>query len=240
MKKVLEVFFLCFSLLIMTTSVYAAEHHHMMDEQAINHVLKSISGDWYDTYGNLVLTIQNGYINGCSVVAGHDFAGGNPGGGYLVIDEASGHRDIKFDWDTIGRVTDHHYLIMNKKTLLRRTKECSYYESIGGIYCGMTAKQLVQKYGQPSRIKNSFWYYDDQKFSVVMIEGEMVNSIRIYPGCNLHFDRSGLGIKDSYSVYSQAYGFEYVKGREANPIGHEEYIWFEHNPESVCLSMFSW
>ncbi|WP_196591298.1 hypothetical protein [Pectinatus frisingensis] len=67
----------------------------------VSDVLDKISGNWYDDNGNLVISIKSNYINDCQVISGHDFAGGNPGGGYFRIQENQGIRDMFILWDTV-------------------------------------------------------------------------------------------------------------------------------------------
>ena len=59
---------------------------------------QKVTGDWYDASGNKVLSISNGYINGCRIVDGADFVGGYPGAGVFIIQEAQGRKAIHLEW----------------------------------------------------------------------------------------------------------------------------------------------
>lgn len=80
--------------------------------------LQRMSGNWYDSNGNLILSIQDKYINSCEVVSGADFAGGrSDASGYFTIAESNGYRTLKLDWHTHN--PNNTYIIFNGQTLYR-------------------------------------------------------------------------------------------------------------------------
>lgn len=89
-----------------------------MAYQYVSNAVNKMAGDWYDSQGNLVLSIADGYINGCQVVAGYDFAGGssNAVGVFRILEDA-GYRNIKIQWSIHNSQQDH--LVFNGTTLYR-------------------------------------------------------------------------------------------------------------------------
>jgi hypothetical protein len=99
-------------------SVYPVQAYQESDSSVSFLLNNWLYGDWYDQNGNLVLTIGNGYINGCQVITGFDFIGGIPGEGTIRILESTGYRDIHMQWSGNGK---HRTLVIdNNMTLNRR------------------------------------------------------------------------------------------------------------------------
>lgn len=156
--------------------------------------MKALQGDWYDSAGNLVLSINGHYINGCKVVA---YLACGEARGYR-IQEADGYRDIGL---TSEAMNEMDFLIFNEQQTLRHSKEPQYTESIAGLYLGMSQKDLEALYGSPTRketynvgVGDSFphanWYYGD-KFKVCFL-GDMISSITFYHPETLSYDKSGV------------------------------------------------
>lgn len=59
---------------------------------------KMLQGEWYDSDGNLVVTVANGYFNGCQILGFRDLVGGAPIGGYIQIQESAGVRELYMVW----------------------------------------------------------------------------------------------------------------------------------------------
>ena len=127
--------------------------------------LKRMVGTWYDTKGNVALTIGSDYsINGCKVLALYLNAHYTPiftpqsAAVYTCrIADGSGYRDIHLDYHSMPSVflstPDYHETIfLNGKTALRRTKKPRYFESVGGIFLGMSKDDVLKLYGQPSSV----------------------------------------------------------------------------------------
>ena len=83
-----------------------------MDYVYVSRAIDMMAGDWYDSDGNLVLSIGDGYINACQVVAGYDFAGGssNADGVFRILEDA-GYRNLKLQWHI--RHSSQDYLVFN-------------------------------------------------------------------------------------------------------------------------------
>ena len=213
--------------------------------------LEKIMGNWYDSKGNLALTIGRDYtINGCQVIAAYftnEFYSlyfGAANEVYRII-EKNGYRDINFE-HYFGKNGNHEMLIVDGKNTLRRTKEPRYLESIGGIYLGMDKDQIVSLYGQPSKIEtvrhHVEWNYDNEGFNVHFV-GNVVDRIKIYPNGNRRFDRTGLSARDSKETFKQHYnaknGFNQRYGvtDKILDIGNGEEIYFDRYPQYIMFTV---
>lgn len=66
-------------------------------------------GNWYNSRGKFVLSIQPGVINNCKVVRSYDVKPGNPGSGHYVILTAAGETDLFIEWEG-GYVENEKYV----------------------------------------------------------------------------------------------------------------------------------
>ena len=241
MKLTLRLFiFMCFSIMCLfpTLTVKAAQ----MPLDLVIRASQKVAGDWYDASGNKVLSISNGYINGCRIVDGADFVGGYPGAGVFIIQEAQGRKAIHLEWLGNG---EHRTLIMNKKNQLTNHLQKEHYESARGVHLGMTRQQVIDLLGAPSssdvRGRETLKYMD--LGLSVGLDHNMVTVITI-TGKGSHFDKSGLGTDASMIDYYNFYQFnrmpsELSKNTFQGPfsIGHGEYIFFGSN--EVSLTVYS-
>ncbi|MBR1398165.1 MAG: hypothetical protein IJ563_11635 [Selenomonadaceae bacterium] len=195
--------------------------------------LDKIVGNWYDSSGNMSLVIGKDYsINGCKIVK-LEITGGDYGGStyQAKILEKNGYRDIKI-FITSGR--DYHELIVIDNNAYRRTKNPRYYESIGGIYLGMSQNQVLALYGQPSEIDNRYdypiWKYNKDGFNI-SFAGDVVDGITIYPNGSRRFDKSGLSANDSNATYEKKYNSKVEAADLCNRmiIGYGEVIYFNRD-----------
>ena len=203
--------------------------------------LKWIVGNWYDTNGNLVLSISNDYkINGCTVMS-VDFTADTAGIYKIVINEGNGNKNIEL-WHTGSQAKSYHEMLViwtsnTTGSALRRTKNPQYFESIGGIYLGMDKNQVVSLYGQPLRVENqhrySTWKYSGFEVS---FEWNVVIGITIYPNGDRRFDWSGLSANSSNSDFAYKYNTDVTRRGNLN-IGHGELINLGQN--SVSLRIFT-
>lgn len=176
-----------------------------MSVDSVVRASQKVSGEWYDARGNKVLTISNGYINGCLIVGGADFVGGYPGAGVFIIQEAQGRKAIHLEWLGNG---EHRTLIMNKKDQLTNRLQKEHYESVRGVHLGMTRQQVIDLLGMPSSSDvrgRETLRYEDLGLSID-IDHNMVVVITI-TGKGSHFDKSGLGVDASMIEYYNFYQF---------------------------------
>ena len=242
MKEKLRLFVcMCLSIvcLFSTLIIEAAQ----MPIDSVIRTSQKFAGDWYDTNGNKVLSISNGYINGCRIVDGTDFVGDYPGLGVFIIQEKQGRRAIHLEW--LG-FDEHKTLIMNKKDQLTSKLPKEHYESVHGVYLGMTRQQVIDLLGIPNSIDKIYGReilkYTDLGFQI-RTEYNMVTEITL-TGKGARLDKSGLGIDSSMVDYYNFYQFnkmpsEFSKDKFQGPfsIGHGEYIFF--NGKEVSLTVYN-
>ena len=229
---------LCISCLFSSLTIEAQQ----MSVDSVVRASQKVSGEWYDARGNKVLTISNGYINGCLIVGGADFVGGYPGAGVFIIQEAQGRKAIHLEWLGNG---EHRTLIMNKKDQLTNRLQKEHYESVRGVHLGMTRQQVIDLLGMPSSSDvrgRETLRYEDLGLSVD-IDHNMVVVITI-TGKGSHFDKSGLGVDASMIEYYNFYQFNRMPSELSKDIfqgpfsiGHGEYIFF--SGKEISLTVYS-
>ena len=238
-SKLRWIFGIVFSILCICSSIAVYAYQNSLDSTI--RASNKIVGDWYDTSGNKVLTISNGYINGCPIVAGADFVGGYPGAGVFIIQEAQGRKAIHLQWLGNG---EHKTLIMNKKDQLTSRLQKEHYESVNGVYLGMTRQAVIDLLGTPNSIEKMYnreiLKYTDLGFNVVT-EHNMVTVITL-TGKSAHFEKSGLSIDSSMLDYYNFYQFSRMpselskdKYQSSFSIGHGEYIFFGNKEVSLTV-----
>ena len=213
-----------------------------MSVDSVIRTSQKVSGEWYDAHGNKVLTISNGYINGCPIVGGADFVGGYPGAGVFIIQEAQGRKAIHLEGLGNG---EHRTLIMNKKDQLTNRLQKEHYESVRGVHLGMTRQQVIDLLGMPSSSDvrgRETLRYEDLGLSID-IDHNMVVVITI-TGKGSHFDKSGLGVDASMIEYYNFYQFNRMPSELSKDIfqgpfsiGHGEYIFF--SGKEISLTVYS-
>ena len=213
-----------------------------MSVDSVVRASQKVSGEWYDARGNKVLTISNGYINGCLIVGGADFVGGYPGAGVFIIQEAQGRKAIHLEWLGNG---EHRTLIMNKKDQLTNRLQKEHYESVRGVHLGMTRQQVIDLLGMPSSSDvrgRETLRYEDLGLSID-IDHNMVVVITI-TGKGSHFDKSGLGVDASMIEYYNFYQFNRMPSELSKDIFqgpfsivHGEYIFF--SGKEISLTVYS-
>lgn len=152
MKAKLKLFVcMCFSIMCLFSALTIKAAQVPLD--SVIRASQKVAGDWYDASGNKVLSISNGYINGCRIVDGADFVGGYPGAGVFIIQEAQGRKAIHLQWLGNG---EHKTLIMNKKDQLTNQLQKEHYESVHGVYLGMNRQAVIDLLGTPSSIEKMY------------------------------------------------------------------------------------
>ena len=179
-------------------------------------------GDWYDTNGKIILQIGEDFtINGCKILS----ADADDTIYKFRVQDGDSYKDIELQ--TFGSDEDTHgMLILNGEKILRRTKEPKYYESIGGIYLGMSKSHVMEIYGEPVGVENqplqkiSLWTYNGFE---IIFEYDVVSSITIYSSGDRRFDLSGLSASSSVEDYERKYENNFNERGDLN-IGHGEVI----------------
>lgn len=179
--------------------------------------LEPAVGDWYDTNGQLMMTVTTSAINSCPVTALTDMTMDYPRTGRFTVAEADGEKTIKLDLLGHG---SHQYLIVNDRTPLRRSLHADHYETLGNLYLGMTKDDVVAAYGQPTSVTpdqgGERWSYSTPHVDVV-VQGNLVMTIRAYSDSNITFAQSGLSPVSTPDAYAQAYGLTAVPTIPAEP-----------------------
>lgn len=223
MKKIAKNMVLCALMTMSLSAVCAAEEAAVpaaepqvtvasttqaQPNQTVADWLAPAAGDWYNTKGDLVLTVEGAAINGSAVTDIEDYTDGYPRKGKFTIREQAGDRVMSLD--LMGHKS-HQYLIMDNTTPLRRSIHGDHYESIGGVYLGMTQSDLEAAYGQADSTvpdqDTSRLIFDSHHMDVYLRAG-IVIGVRIYDGSDLKFEQSGLGSADTAAAYAKAYGGE--------------------------------
>ena len=241
MKSILRLFVcMCFSIVCLFSALTIEAAQMSLD--SVIRASQKVAGDWYDASCNTILSISNGYINGCRIVDGADFVGGYPGASVFIIQEAQGRKAMHLEWLGNG---EHRTLIMKKKDQLTNRLQKEHYESVRGVHLGMTRQQVIDLLGMPSSSDvrgRETLRYADLGLSID-IDHNMVVVITI-TGKASHFDKSGLGTDASMIDYYNYYQFnrtpsELSKNTFQGPfsIGHGEYIFF--SGKEISLSVYS-
>lgn len=236
------------------SNAYAARNP--VAQNHLHDILEVITGDWYNHNGNKVLSIGNGYINGCPILAGFDWAGSKQFGGVILrIKESSGVRDIHINW--LKGEGAGNYVQIDKGEHLHNTTKPYFFESVGGIYLGMTAKEIEAKYGQAQKISpgEKFldgstnrvrWYYPKQGI-VLWFDGDSISHISLLKNSPLHFERSGLNCQNTPQEFAKAYSMSRIpdvskknSSDMAYSIGHGENLYFGSNMNYVGLDIYGW
>lgn len=165
-------------------------------------------GTWSDAYGNEVLRISEGYINGCPVISVYDIVPTVYGKATVRIAEKHGVRDIVTC--SVGK----KFLIIDEKQTLCKAQKPSYNESISGIYLGMNTKDLRKLHGEPNSIKeygkSERWEYEKLGVSAG-IRNDMVLSIEMEKQGTWQLDRTGFNYANPlgqiYEAYQRMYPF---------------------------------
>lgn len=211
--------------------------------------IKNLVGTWYDMNGNQTLTISSDYsINGCKILDFQEYGG--DANNYIFdvkIFENGGFRDIKIEhWRCIyaknfSEEDFHEMIFIDRKFLYTKTKKQRYFESVGGIYLGMTKNQVLKILGNPtsteniSDLRNNFRFTYKNEGLEIHFDGGVVENIRIFDYGNKKFDKSGLSARDSIETYKNFYKPK-VDTTVVNPaiyIGNGEEIVFSRNGDKV-------
>ena len=223
-------------------------------------ILSKLQGQWYDQEGNVVLDFQGNTVNGCAIVGVYRPAGGGTDFSCIIrIVEAERYRDMPVICESMYPASYHAHIILNgddydisKGTLLMRTTEPRYYESVGGIGLDMTEDAVRAKYGSPDgmeqkrdsrgRLWKGFTVWTYQKLGLELTKRQQrVREIRIYRSGDRHVDRTGFNCANLPYEFRSAYGFPIAPKPGQNGaygIGHGEYLWFNDYPNSITLCTY--
>ena len=205
---------------LLFTAVNAYDYNDY-DQKLVNRM----SGEWKNLDGQVVLNIQNGYINGAQVLDVTKLAGYSKfGSGELIIHEAAGNRAVHVEFAIFGNSTDR--IVYNDQALFKQIP-VPYSESVSGIHVGSTKDEVLQTFGNPTKRMGDTYgeslEYAHYKMRI-RLDGGSVTSVTLFKGSLLQFDTSGLSYGDGKDEFMRVYDIpnrgEVVK--KALPTG--EYI----------------
>lgn len=198
--------------------------------------LQAREGKWYDhDTGKLILEIRDGKINGIPVVKVFGEAGSATIGmaTYTLQDRLGKTLDLELECNGYGI---HKHLIVNRHTALFPSPEPQYYESVDGVYLGMTESALLKAWGNPTKKmmngKKRTWYYK-KKGVVIRFHANMVDLITLLKESPYSFDKSGLNCSsldeefESFYGFSSSYHFWPYNDSDTDirtATGHDEYL----------------
>lgn len=205
-----------------TISITKASHSN------ISGFLNKLSGTWYDNTGKAVLYIDQNGINGFAVKSITDLAGGGGHGiGTFRILENGNYKDLRIEWNTTGQTK---YLILNHGVTLQNTPNVQHFESIGGIYLGMTDKEVLKAYGTPNSIedgklsKRITWSYTNDGWKISFYKGR-VDQITILKNGSRRLDISGYNCDNSLGEFAEFYNVKNIRVGAPIHIAKGEYLW---------------
>lgn len=256
MKNKLFMFLMIFSLLLFIPSDMVEAAQNQLSQTSLTKLLNIISGDWYNDNGDKVLTIRNGYLNECKVVAGFDWAGSKgSGGAVLRITESDGSRDIRISW--LKGIGAGNFVQLDKGEHLHNVAQGYFFESIGGIHLGMPIDAVESRYGKAQVIPPSTafidgnpnrtrWYYPSLGI-ILWLDGKSISHISLLRSSKLRLERSGLTCLNTPQEYARAYSMNRVpelptknNGGIAYSIGHGEFLCFGRDMSYVGLDIYGW
>ncbi len=251
MKKIL--------LLILTILCFAATAY-ADDMPAVGLALKQYDGSWYNENGEEVFTVNSG---DCTIVGKEtlkieeiDIVMDDEGWtGYKFITTKDGDRlETTAVIDNRGKT----HFWGNDGTYLpyRSTKEIEYFESVGGIYLGMSKTNVENIYGGGDSMYTSpiipileeenknFPYirkytvtYSKDGFEIGYAAGR-VESITLFKGGSRSFDKSGLNCENSMSDFAKAYNIKKPGYTKANEINDGEYLFFDKESGNITIAKY--
>lgn len=239
MNKIVRIFLLGVMLITMVWSnilwenkSVSANDYHYSDPSIF---LNKLSGAYYDEKGNIVLYIDNKGINGYKLVEVFDLAGGSSNGiGTFKILENDHYKNLRIEWRTS---TKTKYLIVNDGLTLQNTKKVEYFESVGGVYLGMTDKEVLNAYGAPTSVEDEkpgkfkTWFYDNDGWTIRFYNGR-VDQITILKNGTRRLDRSGYNCDNSLDEFAAFYNIENIARGVPRSIGGGEYLWIYKDVEN--------
>lgn len=165
-----------------------------------------MSGEWKNLDGQVVLNIQNGYINGAQVLDITKLAGYSKfGSGNFIIHEAAGNRAVHVEFAIFGNSTDR--IVYNDQALFKQIP-VPYSESVSGIHVGSTKDEVLQTFGNPTKRMGDTYgeslEYAHYKMRI-RLDGGSVTSVTLFKGSPLQFDTSGLSYGDGKDEFMRVY-----------------------------------
>ena len=248
--KFLRFFFV--SSLILLITYWLPGHNNFVYASGVlddSRFMQRFEGQWFNSKGTPVLTFHGKTINGCEITDIANLAGGySVAAGDFLIVENNGYRKLRIAFDF---TSSNPFLVFNGETL-RKTTEIKHYESVGGVYLGMSKQQVLSLYGKPDSILNDIdtdkylrftradsWFY--KTGWAVTFYGDTVDRIAIFRGGSKRFDRTGYDCEFTRYDYQRKYGMKSAPGSFPRQIADGEYIYMDENTpcQYVVLTIYN-
>lgn len=231
MKRILAIVTIIIGIIFTVLPAEAASYFRP-GEPLYDKYSSRLKGDWYNTSGNLILSIHGHSINGCNIEFFRDCAGSSgQADGMIAIREDAGLRLLHLSWHITNQKND--FIIVNDTQTLHRSSTDYYYESVHGVHLGMSAKEARSILGNPTFIDSSGyrskWHYSDSKMVLEFASGS-IEAIKLYRGCPYTFDISGLNSDNDIGDFTNFYQYKTSyrgENMSAMQIGNGEYIFFQ-------------
>ena len=212
--------------LAVSSLLFTAVHAYDYSEYEQN-LVNRMSGEWKNLDGQVVLNIQNGYINGAQVLDITKLAGYSKfGSGNFIIHEAAGNRAVHVEFTIFGNSTDR--IVYNDQALFKQIP-VPYSESVSGIHVGSTKDEVLQTFGNPTKMSGNgngiddIWQYSNYKIWI-RLGGGTVTSVTMFKGSPLQFDTSGLSYGDGKDEFMRVYDIPNRGGVVKKVLPTGEYI----------------
>lgn len=255
MKKIKQIL----SILFCASLIFLGNATNYAFEGVQKIYLSILQGQWYDLKGNKVLDFdcENNVVNNDKIVGIYNIAGSRGNFDCVVrVLSNNEYKDLCLECEHMDRDSYHTNIILlgddldkSKGVLLKRNNFYKYGETIGGVGLGTPIEEVIEKYGKPDSVQNSFdrlksmnmeaWIY--KKLGIILrIRYNLVYDMRLFrTGC-WHFDRTGYNCKNSPDEFAKRYNFNRIptpgKYDAGVGLGHDEYMWFDDYPNSIIFS----
>lgn len=208
-------------------------------EHEMKYIVPKLAGNWRNRAGNVVVSIDNGYLNGCRILDCYAPAGGGGFGSVMLrIEESAGIRDLQIVFMIFNYKSDYIELV-NGGNNQRLYKYMDYYkESIAGVHLGSTRDEVEKLWGRGE--KGNYPYLDEDGFlhrekGVILYyyhdsadNVDIVERIILLKSSPLSFYITGINAKNIPRD---------LAGKWVRPVaGYAEYFWYGENREYVQLN----
>lgn len=230
-------------LLVFICSIASAA---VSEEAALQKLQSCIGGVWSDANGHHRTEITYGNINGVRISNADKFSGDEKNGSVqITLLEISGNNEATVSWQSNG---SEKSIIINGRTRLLPVKPIQHSESVSGVTLDMSAQQIKELYGAPSRVLTASetadlcgvqapsWYWNDKWLVTFDADTYTVNRIAMLKGSSHAFDRSVLNCDSALEKFAPIYGWDKAPSTSSQmDLGNGEIMDFTSYPKALML-----